>query len=189
MAHIFNLTPFIKLYSQIKIPQLLKCILAVILVSSLLLFTSQSSAVKDLPAINLILIEKSKRSMSIYHQDKLLKKYNIALGASPKGKKEKQGDCKTPEGEYFITSKNKSSRYHLSLTISYPNNQDKENARKLAVSPGDNILIHGIKSHYSWLGRWHTLVDWTLGCVAVTNAEIEEIYSATPIGTKVEIKP
>lgn len=167
----------------------LKFVLALALMLSLQLYSSQSYAEDKIPSITLILIEKSRHTMSVYHQDKLIKKYKIALGASPKGPKAKQGDQKTPEGEYFITSKNRSARFLLSLGISYPNLKDRENAKKMAVSPGSDILIHGVDSHYSWLGRWHTLLDWTQGCIAVTNDEVEEIYHFTPVGTKVEINP
>jgi len=136
-----------------------------------------------------ILIEKKERRLTLLSQGKPLKNYKIALGGNPNGPKERQGDKKTPEGTYVIDSKNRDSRYHLALHISYPNEQDKKRAKKLGVSPGGDIMIHGIKNGFSWLGDAHTAVDWTKGCIAVTDEEIEEIDKLAPNGTLVEIRP
>ena len=127
--------------------------------------------------------------MTLLSNGKVLKAYRVALGDNPDGPKERQGDSKTPEGTYVIDSRNRDSRYHLSLHISYPNEQDKERARKLGVSPGGNIMIHGLKNGYSWIGGSHTSLDWTEGCIAVTDEEIEEIARLVPDGTVVEIRP
>ena len=113
--------------------------------------------------------------MTLISKDKVLKTYKIALGGNPNGPKERQGDNKTPEGTYIIDSRNKNSRYHLSLHISYPNEKDKKRAKELGVSPGGDIMIHGIKNGFSWIGDLHTELDWTKGCIAVTDEEIEEI--------------
>ena len=120
---------------------------------------------------------------------KVLKTYKIALGGNPIGPKERQGDNKTPEGTYVIDSRKRDSRYHLSLHISYPNEKDKKRAKQLGVSPGGDIMIHGIKNGFSWVGDLHTEIDWTKGCIAVTDEEIEEIARLAPIGTIVEIRP
>jgi len=135
------------------------------------------------------LIEKKERRLTLISKKKVLTTYKIALGANPDGRKERQGDNKTPEGTYFIDSKNKNSRYHLSLHISYPNEKDKKRAKELGVSPGGDIMIHGIKNGLSWVGDVHTEIDWTEGCIAVTDEEIEEIDKLVPIGTIVEIRP
>jgi murein L,D-transpeptidase YafK len=111
------------------------------------------------------------------------------LGGDPSGPKERQDDNKTPEGNYIIDSRNKGSRYHLALHISYPNERDKKRARELGVSPGGNIMIHGLKNGLSQVGDSHTAVDWTKGCIAVTDEEIEEIAKLAPNGTVVEIRP
>lgn len=100
-----------------------------------------------------------------------------------------RGDHKTPEGTYVIDSRNHDSRYHLSLHISYPNGRDKKRTRELGVCPGGGIMIHGIKNGFSQVGASHTLVDWTKGCIAVTDEEIEEIDRLVPLGTIVEIRP
>ena len=136
-----------------------------------------------------ILIEKQARRLMLISKGEVLKTYKIALGGTPNGPKERQGDNKTPEGTYFIDARNKDSRYHLSLHVSYPNERDKKRARELGVSPGGNIMIHGIKNGFSWVGDSHTEVDWTKGCIAVTDEEIEEIEKAAPNGTIVEIRP
>ena len=136
-----------------------------------------------------ILIEKKERRLTLISKGKVLKTYQIALGGNPNGPKERQGDNKTPEGTYVIDSRNKDSRYHLSLHISYPNEKDKQRAKKLGVSPGGDIMIHGIKNGLSWVGDLHTEVDWTKGCIAVTDEEIEEIEKLAPNGTIVEIRP
>ncbi|HEY9245396.1 MAG TPA: L,D-transpeptidase family protein [Candidatus Methanoperedens sp.] len=136
-----------------------------------------------------ILIEKKERRLTLISKGKALKTYKIALGGNPNGPKERQGDNKTPEGIYIIDSRNKDSRYHRSLHISYPNEKDKKRARELGVSPGGDIMIHGIKNGFSWTGDFHADVDWTKGCIAVTDEEIEEIYKLVPNGTAVEIRP
>lgn len=136
-----------------------------------------------------ILIEKRERRLSLFSKGKPLRSYKIALGGNPDGPKERQGDNKTPEGTYVIDSRNKDSRYHLALHISYPNAKDKKRAQQLGVSPGGNIMIHGIKNGFAWVGDLHTEVDWTKGCIAVTDDEIEEIGRVAPNGTTVEIRP
>jgi L,D-peptidoglycan transpeptidase YkuD (ErfK/YbiS/YcfS/YnhG family) len=136
-----------------------------------------------------ILIEKKERRLTLISKGKVLTTYQIALGGTPNGPKERQGDNKTPEGTYLIDSKNKDSRYHLSLHISYPNEKDKKRAKQLGVSPGGDIMIHGIKNGFSWVGDLHTELDWTKGCIAVTDEEIEEIGKLAPNGTIVEIRP
>ncbi len=136
-----------------------------------------------------IVIEKKARRLKLISTGEVLKTYKIALGGNPIGPKEREGDNKTPEGTYCIDARNEDSHYHRSLHISYPNERDKMRARELGVSPGGNIMIHGIKKGFSWVGDAHTEVDWTKGCIAVTDEEIEEIDKLTPNGTIVEIRP
>ncbi|HQG31192.1 MAG TPA: L,D-transpeptidase family protein [Deltaproteobacteria bacterium] len=136
-----------------------------------------------------VLIEKSKRRLTLISKGSVIKTYKIALGGNPNGPKVMQGDNKTPEGTYIIDSRNKDSRYHMSLHISYPNEKDKKRARELGVSPGGDIMIHGLKNGFSKVGGLHTGFDWTKGCIAVTDEEIEEIEMLVPNGTIVEIRP
>ena len=136
-----------------------------------------------------VLIEKKERRLTLLSEGEVVKTYRIALGGNPVGPKERQGDNKTPEGTYIIDSRNRDSGYHLSLHISYPNENDKMRARELGVSPGGDIMIHGIKNGLSWVGASHAEVDWTKGCIAVTDEEMEEIYRLVPNDTIVEIRP
>jgi L,D-peptidoglycan transpeptidase YkuD (ErfK/YbiS/YcfS/YnhG family) len=136
-----------------------------------------------------VLIEKKERRLTLHSQGEVIKTYKIALGGNPVGPKERQGDNKTPEGAYIIDSRNRDSGYHLSLHISYPNEKDKMRAKELGVSPGGDIMIHGIKNGLSWVGASHAEADWTKGCIAVTDQEMEEIYKLVPNGTIVEIRP
>jgi len=140
-------------------------------------------------SVDRILIEKSARRLMLISQGEVLKSYKIALGGNPIGPKERQGDNKTPEGTYVIDARNRDSRFHLSLHISYPNERDRNRAKGLGVSPGGDIMIHGIKNGFSWVGDAHAEIDWTKGCIAVTDEEIEEIAKLAPNGTLVEIRP
>jgi len=136
-----------------------------------------------------IVIEKAARRLTLFAKGEALKSYRIALGGNPVGPKERQGDNKTPEGTYLIDARNRDSRYHRSLHISYPNEDDRRRARALGVPPGGDIMIHGIKDGFAWVGEAHAEVDWTRGCIAVTDEEIEEIERLVPDGTTVEIRP
>ena len=136
-----------------------------------------------------VLIEKNERRLTLFSKGEVVKTYKIALGGNPVGPKERQGDNKTPEGTYIIDSKNMGSGYHRSLHISYPNEKDKMRAKELGVSPGGDIMIHGIKNGFSWVGASHAEVDWTKGCIAVADEEMEEIDRLVPYGTIVEIRP
>ena len=136
-----------------------------------------------------VLIEKKARRLTLFTNGEVIKTYKIALGGNPVGPKERQGDNKTPEGIYTIDSRNGNSGYHLALHISYPNADDKRRARERGVAPGGDIMIHGIKNGFEALGLSHAEKDWTEGCIAVTNQEMEEIYRFVPNGTIVEIRP
>lgn len=138
-------------------------------------------------SVDKILIEKKARRLMLISKGEVLKTYKIGLGGNPNGPKERQGDNKTPEGTYFIDSRNKDSHYHRSLHISYPNERDKKRAKELGVTPGGNIMIHG--NGFSWDSDLQTDVDWTKGCIAVTDEEIEEINKLAANGTIVELRP
>jgi murein L,D-transpeptidase YafK len=136
-----------------------------------------------------IVIVKSTRTMTLMRDGKVVKTYKVALGARPVGAKDRQGDHKTPEGKYFVDAKKNPSLFFLALHLSYPNAADKEKARRLGVSPGGDVEIHGLGKTYGWVGSAHRLHDWTDGCIAVTNEEIEEIFRLVAVGTPVEIRP
>lgn len=136
-----------------------------------------------------VVVIKSKRLMMLLQNGEILKMYRIALGKQPVGHKTREGDYKTPEGSYILNSRNPKSKYHLSITISYPNESDVLKAQERGVSPGGSIMIHGLPEDLEGLGRLHRTLDWTNGCIAVTNSEIEEIWHLVPDGTQIEIKP
>jgi murein L,D-transpeptidase YafK len=139
--------------------------------------------------VDRIVVEKSKRTLTLMDGAKILKTYKVALGGQPVGAKDRQGDHKTPEGNYSVDAKNPHSQFHKALHISYPNQADRANARKLGVSSGGDVEIHGLGAKWGWIGAKHLLTDWTDGCIAVTNEEIDEIYPLVRIGTTVEIRP
>ena len=136
-----------------------------------------------------IVILKAKRELTLYLGSKPLRTYRVALGPSPVGAKQCEGDNRTPEGTYRIDSRNANSHYHRSLHVSYPNATDVANARKAGCRPGGDIMIHGITNGLGWIGSAHRAKDWTAGCIAVTDGEIEEIWEAVRNGTTVEIRP
>ena len=138
---------------------------------------------------DLILVEKAARRLSLIRGQEILKTYPVSLGSSPLGPKYCQGDGRTPEGTYRISGKNAASRYHLALKISYPGPVDRERAEKAACNPGGEIMIHGLPNGLGFIGKFHRLHDWTQGCIALTDPEIEELYQAVPVGTPVVIEP
>lgn len=134
-------------------------------------------------------MEKSARQLSIFRGDQKLKTYRVALGRNPVGAKEREGDRKTPEGIYKIDSRKADSDYHLALHISYPSDDDTARAAKQGVSAGCDIEIHGLPNGRGWIGAFHRRTDWTAGCIAVTDEEIEELWRVTPDETPIEIQP
>jgi len=138
----------------------------------------------DGPEVTSIVVNKDARKMYLLHHGEILRDYQIDLGFAPLGDKQVAGDGKTPEGSYLIDRRNPNSRFHLSLGISYHNRADIAEARALGEEPGGDIFIHGQPSRYRAAGD-----DWTWGCIAVSNAEIEEIYAMVTDGTLITIRP
>jgi murein L,D-transpeptidase YafK len=136
-----------------------------------------------------VVLIKSRRILMLMRRSEIFKTYRVALGKEPKGHKTKAGDKKTPEGTYILDSRNADSKFHLAIHISYPNESDIRNARKMRVSPGGGVMIHGLPDDLRRIGKLHRLSDWTNGCIAVTNQEIEEIWHLVPDGTPIEIRP
>ena len=127
--------------------------------------------------------------MELLAGGKVIRTYKVALGQGGLAPKEREGDARTPEGHYFVDSRNAASQYHKALHVSYPNPDDRKRAAKLGVAPGGAVMIHGLPNGKGWIGAGHRLYDWTLGCVAVTDQEIDEIWNLVPVGTPVEIRP
>jgi murein L,D-transpeptidase YafK len=135
-----------------------------------------------------ILVEKSERRLMLFKDGKPIAEYRIALGPEPIGDKQQEGDGRTPEGLYSVDLKNNLSAFHLSLRVSYPDRRDVEEAEALGVLPGGDIMIHGLPNGLAMLGPLHRMMDWTDGCIAVTNKEIEAIWAMTDVGTVIEIR-
>lgn len=127
--------------------------------------------------------------MQIFRNGRLLRGYSVALGRSPVGHKHEEGDQHTPEGAYVIDFRKADSDFHRALHISYPNADDIAQARRRGIPPGGDIMIHGLPNGMAWIGRAHLAQDWTAGCIAVTDAEIDEIWQLIPDGTPIEIRP
>lgn len=145
---------------------------------------------KKLPSgtvIDKLVVYKSKHKMEAYANGKLIKTYTISLGFSPNGHKEFEGDGRTPEGTYTINARNANSGYYKNLGVSYPNDADRANAKAHGKSPGGDIKIHGLRNGRGYIGKFHQLKDWTHGCIAVTNTEIDELFATVKDAAVIEI--
>jgi len=136
-----------------------------------------------------VVVEKAARRLTIYRAGAHLKTYRVALGRAPVGPKGSEGDHRTPEGDYHIDTRLRESAFHRALHVSYPRPDQVAAASQAGVSPGGAIMVHGVRNGLGWLGRTHAWADWTSGCIAVTNSEIEELWRAVPDGTPITITP
>lgn len=141
------------------------------------------------PRVTSIVINKGARKMYLLHDQSVLREYDVDLGFAPQGHKQFEGDGKTPEGTYVIDRRNPNSRYHLSVGISYPNGQDRAHAQAKGKRPGGEIFIHGEPNNPKERKRAARVDDWTAGCIAVSNEEIEEIYAMVDDGTSIALRP
>ncbi|WP_425040109.1 L,D-transpeptidase family protein [Primorskyibacter sp. S187A] len=164
--------------------RLMKVILVLVLFLGLTACTTSKFKTYNGPEVTQVIVEKSTRKMWLMHNREVLKQYDIHLGFAPRGHKTEEGDGKTPEGTYIIDRRNPNSRFHLSLGIDYPNAEDIAQARARGVSPGGDIFIHGRPK--PWRNGED---DWTWGCIAVTDAEMEDIYAMVQNGTPITILP
>jgi murein L,D-transpeptidase YafK len=136
-----------------------------------------------------VLVEKAERRMTLLSEGRALKTYRIALGFNPVGHKQYDGDGRTPEGRYILDWRNPRSYNYLSIHVGYPRPDQVRAARKLGVRPGGDIMIHGIPPRYGWSCAVLRYRDWTAGCIAVCNHEMDEIWRLVPNGTPIEIRP
>lgn len=162
-------------------------------VISFLFFSSLSfplSAFSSVAKADKIVVIKSKRVALLMNNGEIIKAYRVSLGKQPVGRKSRQGDQKTPEGTYVIDSRVVDSKFYRALHISYPNDSDIKRAQRLGIDPGGSIMIHGLPNGLGKkIGKLHRLSDWTDGCIAVTNSEMDEIWELVPDGITIEIKP
>jgi murein L,D-transpeptidase YafK len=142
-----------------------------------------------LALIDSIVVEKKARKLILFRDGKPARTYLVALGGNPLGDKLRAGDRRTPEGLFYIDARQPNSKYHLALHISYPDAAHRARSQAIGAEPGGDIMIHGLPNGLGKAGATHRLNDWTNGCVALTDEEIEQIWSVVPIGTPVEIKP
>jgi murein L,D-transpeptidase YafK len=142
-----------------------------------------------LPLADKLLVRKSERKLFLLRKGEVLRTYDIRLGLAPQGQKEREGDFRTPEGRYRIVRRNPHSEFFLSLQVSYPNEQDLQRARMLGVPPGGAIMIHGLPNVPKKPLDYYEKMDWTDGCIAVSNSDMVEIWLMTPLGTPIEILP
>jgi murein L,D-transpeptidase YafK len=148
-----------------------------------------SSAEAALPLADSVLVRKSERKLYLMHQGEVLRSYKIALGLRPEGHKQFEGDYRTPEGKYRLTRRNPNSEYFLSIQIDYPNPKDVARARQQGLQPGGAIMIHGEPNLPRKPRNYYANVDWTEGCIAVSNSDMVEIWLMTPPNTPIEIAP
>ncbi|WP_161499330.1 L,D-transpeptidase family protein [Flavipsychrobacter stenotrophus] len=139
--------------------------------------------------VDSLAVNKKARDMMVYNKGKLLKKYKISLGAQPVGAKHFEGDNKTPEGNYYISVKNAGSKYHKSLGISYPNESDRRLAKKNNRLTGGDVMIHGIPNGYKGKVPDYVGIDWTAGCISVTDSQIDELFAHVKMRTPITILP
>ncbi len=164
----------------------------VVLVTSMVLAGSIEPVLAEAAApvqADRIVVEKGQRRMTLFNHGVPIRVYRIALGRHPVGPKERAGDGRTPEGHYVIDGRNAASPFHKALHLSYPNIDDRNRALALRVDPGGDIEIHGLRQGAGWIGSVQHFYDWTRGCIAVTNVEIDEIWKLVPDGTPIDIQP
>ncbi len=155
----------------------------------LLMAVCLCSAESPKPQIERVVVYKKQRKMVLLSQGRELRIYRVALGASPVGPKQRRGDNRTPEGTYILDARNDHSQYYKAYHVSYPNAQDLAHSKSLGVEPGGDIMLHGLPNGERWVGQSHRLRDWTEGCIAVTDEEMDEIWALVPVGTPIEIRP
>jgi len=139
--------------------------------------------------IDRIIITKSTHTMILMSGAVPIASYRVAIGRGSVGAKQQTGDHRTPEGNYVVDSKRNHSQFYLALHLSYPNEFDRQRSQRLGVQPGGAIEIHGLLPIAAWIGSLHSSIDWTDGCVAVTNQQMREIWPAVSVGIPVEIRP
>lgn len=136
-----------------------------------------------------IVVHKGSRTLELYRGTELLRTYHVALGPHPVGRKKREGDGRTPEGRYIIDYRNPHSRFYKALHVSYPSARDVAAARHRGDSPGGLIMVHGLRNGWGVLGRFGLMHDWTAGCIALTDRDIDEIWGTVPDGTPIVIEP
>lgn len=152
-------------------------------------FSVAAAASPSLHQADRVVIEKSKRTLKLYAESRQIAWFRVSLGREPVGRKECQGDNRTPEGLYYVSGRKENSDYHRALRLSYPSEEDIAYAQAKGCDPGGDIMIHGLRVETPAFRKVHRKTNWTRGCIAVTNEEIERIWQLVPDGARVEIRP
>ncbi len=166
-----------------RLPRLL------ITTTALLATALMPSVANEFPVADFVLVEKGERELHLMSDGSVFRTFDIALGIQPRGDKQQEGDFRTPEGRYILDSRNPNSEYFLSIHISYPNQQDRREAREMGVSPGGAIMIHGQPNSPTRSEAYYRTQDWTNGCIALSNSDMIDIWLMTGENTPIEIRP
>lgn len=154
----------------------------------ILLFLLATTASAE-PAIDLVRVIKSEHKLQLISSGVVRQEFHVVLGSNPKGHKTQEGDGKTPEGIYTLDYKKSDSAFYKAFHVSYPNANDVASAKSRGVNPGGQIMIHGQKNGFGWLASLSQYFDWTNGCIALKNEDMDTLWSSVKEGTKIEIKP
>jgi hypothetical protein len=146
-------------------------------------------ALDALPLVDRVVVHKAERRLLLMHGGNIVRSYHVALGLSPTGQKERSGDFRTPEGTYRLERRNARSDYFLSIRVSYPNETDLKRARSRHWDTGGSIMIHGLPNYLRHEPEFYLNHDWTDGCIAVSNADMTEIWMLTPDDVPIDILP
>jgi len=164
----------------------LVCLFALIFLN---LCACTGASAEDLPKADRLLVVKSERKLYLFNNGQVLREYTVSLGLNPIGHKQRRGDKRTPEGRYVLNRRNPQSQYYKSLLLSYPNEDDRRLAEAGGLDPGGDLAIHGLPTRSEEEAWDYIERDWTDGCIAVTNDQMEEIWQLVDLGTPIEIKP
>ena len=159
------------------------------IISAALAFMLSWGIAHSEPIADMVVVEKSKSRLYLMREGEAFASFRVAFGSNPKGHKQEQGDGRTPEGRYILDYKNSGSAYYKSIHISYPNAKDRKEARKRGVDPGGDIMIHGQKNGYGRLSILVQRFNWTNGCIALSDRDMDTVWNAVNPGTPIEIRP
>jgi murein L,D-transpeptidase YafK len=162
------------------------CYKGLLIVLLLILQTANGESAQKADSV---LVIKSEKRLYLMDKRERFASFPVTFGAEPVGHKQMQGDERTPEGHYTLTYKNPKSKFYKSIRISYPNAKDRENARRLGVDPGGDIMIHGLKKGWEWAESLASFFYWTNGCIALSNRDMDRVWEAVDPGTPIEIRP
>lgn len=159
------------------------------LAAALLTMALLPSVATEFPVADFVLVEKADRELHLMRDGEVFRTFDIALGIQPRGDKQQEGDFRTPEGRYVLDIRNPDSEYFLSIRISYPNQQDRRQAREMGVNPGGAIMVHGQPNTPTRSETYYRTQDWTNGCIALSNSDMIDMWLMTGENTPIEIRP